>query len=137
MPAPELHCPFCEQTSSRSQGLSAHIRIRHPKQFPKWLKKPTRLADAQKRAVAPDPAEPVREPAAQPQSEHAQTPLSSPPTLEANPALDLLKKAHAQLVERKHGIEAAIARMADLTKELETVNTQIQALDKTLGVFEP
>ena len=62
--------------------------------------------------------------------------VSSPRAVEANPALDLLKKAHTQLVERKQNIEAELARLTELTKELETVNTQTQALDKTLGVFE-
>jgi septal ring factor EnvC (AmiA/AmiB activator) len=52
-----------------------------------------------------------------------------------NSTLDLLKKARTQLTERKQSIEADLARMTDLTKELETVNTQIEALDKTLGVF--
>jgi hypothetical protein len=123
----EMQCPFCEQTSSRSQGLAAHIRSRHPKQYPKWLKTPSRLADAAK--------QPPKPPAIA-QAVHAEAPVSSPPAVEANPALDLLKKAHAQLLERKQSIESELARLTSLTKELETINTQIQALDKTLGVFE-
>jgi hypothetical protein len=127
MSQPELQCPFCEQTSSRPQGLAAHIRSRHPKQYPKWLKTPSRLADA---------ANQQPEPPAIPQAVHAEAPVSSPPAVEANPALDLLKKAHAQLIARRQNIEAELARLTGLTKELETINTQIQALDKTLGVFE-
>ena len=46
------------------------------------------------------------------------------------------KKAHAELLGRKQSIETELARQADLTKELETVNAQIQALDQTLAVFE-
>ena len=140
MPQHELQCPFCEQTSSRSQGLAAHIRSRHPKQYPKWLKTPSRLADASKGAVAPEAA--TQPPAKQPeppaisQAIQAEAPVSALPAVEANPALDLLKKAHGQLVERKQSIEAELSRLTGLTKELETINTQIQALDKTLGVFE-
>jgi hypothetical protein len=137
MPSPEFHCPFCEQTSSRPQGLAAHIRSRHRKQYPKWLNTPSRLADAQKSAEAPAAGQQAPASPAKPPAVHGEAPVSSPPAVEANPALDLLKKAHAQLTGRKQSIEAELARLADLTKELETVNTQIQALDKTLGVFEP
>jgi hypothetical protein len=135
MPQPELHCPFCEQTSARSQGLAAHIRSRHPKQYPKWLKTPSRLAEAAKGAAAPEVAKQPPEPSVQPQAVPAAAPVSAPPP--ANPALTLLKQAHTELTQRKQTIEAELARLAGLTKELETVNTQIQALDKTLGVFEP
>ena len=134
MPRPVFHCAFCQQTSSRTQGLAAHIRNRHPKQYPKWLKTPSRLADAQK-TVTPVAARPAPKAPAELQAVH--TELSSVPAVAPNPALDLLKRAHAQLIERKQSIEAELARMADLTKELEAVNAQIQALDKTLGVFEP
>jgi len=136
MSQPELQCPFCEQTSSRSQGLAAHIRNRHPKQYPKWLKTPTRLTDAKRGAVAANDAKKPPEPPAIAKAVHADAPVSSPPAVEANPALDLLKKAHAQLIERRQSIEAELARLTGLTEELETINTQIQALDKTLGVFE-
>jgi hypothetical protein len=138
MPQQELRCPFCEQTSSRSQGLAAHIRNRHAKQYPKWLKTPTRLADASNGAVAPrvatQPAQP--EPPAIAQAIQAEAAVSVPQTIAANPALDLLKQAHRQLVERRQSIESELSRLTGLTKELETINTQIQALDKTLGVFE-
>jgi chaperonin cofactor prefoldin len=87
-----------------------------------------------KSAAAPEPPERTPEPAPAPQLVDDRAPVAA---AVGNPALDLLKQAHAQLVERKESIEADLARMADLTKELETVNTQIQALAKTLGVFEP
>src|SRR4051812_32815306 len=137
MPQPELQCPFCEQTSGRSQGLAAHIRNRHPKQYPKWLKTPTRLADAAKGTAAPQTAEKVAKPPVVAEAVIDEASVTSPPAGETNPALDLLKQAHAQLTLRKQNIEAELVRLTDLTKELETVNTQIQALDKTLGVFEP
>src|ERR1017187_4081988 len=124
MPQPELQCPFCEQTSARPQGLAAHVRSRHSKQYPKWLKTPSRLTDA---------AKPAPEPSGRPEAVHAAAPVPSPPA--ANPALALLQHAHAELAQRKQTIEADLARMADLTKELEAVNAQIDALDKTLGVF--
>jgi hypothetical protein len=116
--------------------LAAHIRIRHPKQYPKWLKTPSRIADAQKGAKATGNAQQVPEPPAQPQAVDHEAAVSFPPAMELNPALGLLKKAHSQLIDRKQSIEAELARLTDLTKELETVNTQVQALDKALGVFE-
>lgn len=137
LPPREFHCPFCEKTSSRPQGLAAHIRIGHPKQNPKWLKTPSRLLDAQNTAGAPEAATTAPELPAQPHAVHGEGPVSLPPALKVNPALDLLKKAHVQLIDRKQSLEGDIARLADLTKELETVNTQIQALDQALGVFEP
>ncbi len=135
MPQTEMQCPFCEQTSSRSQGLAAHIRSRHPKQYPKWLKTPTRLTDARIGTAAPKAAKQA-EPPAQRSSALSEAPVPSRPAVDVNPALDLLKQAHAQLIERKQNIEAELVRLAGLTNELEAVNTQIQALDKTLGVFE-
>ena len=137
MPQSEFQCPFCEQTSSRPQGLAAHIRNRHPKQYPKWLKTPSRLTDANRETVSPKTVKQAPELPGQPQTVDGEAPVSAPPAVAENPALDLLKKAQAQLIDRKQGIEAELARLGDLTKELETVNTQIQALDKTLGVFEP
>jgi predicted phage-related endonuclease len=117
--------------------LAAHIRNRHTKQYPKWLKTPSRLADAQKAAAVPEAAKQAPEPPAQPLAVHGEaTVLSHPAATDASPTLDLLKRAHAQLIDRKQSIEAELARLADLTKELDTVNTQIQALDKALGVFK-
>ena|SRR5579862_5499903 len=133
MPKQELQCPFCEQTSSRPQGLAAHVRNRHAKKYPKWLKTPSRLTDAGKSTVVPKAAEPAAAPRVQ--FEEEAPVVTSPQSVEANPIRDLLQKAHFQLIERKQNIETDLARLADLTNELETVNTQIQALDKTLGVF--
>jgi hypothetical protein len=82
--------------------------------------------------VLPEPAQHSPEPPAQP----SEATVLSHPSMQANPTLDLLEKAHAQLIGRKQNLQAEIARLTDLTKELETVNTQIQALDKTLGVFK-
>ncbi len=84
--------------------MAAHIRGRHPKQYPKWLKTPSRLADASKGAV---PVKAAKQPPERPaiaQAGHAESPVSPPLAVEANPALDLLKKAHAQLLERKQSI---------------------------------
>ena len=67
---------------------------------------------------------------------HNGAPISAPTAAQANPTLDLLKTAHAQLISRKQSIESELARFTDLTKELGTINTQIEALEKTLGVFE-
>src|ERR1700683_3866448 len=134
MTSSDFHCPFCEQTSPRPQGLAAHIRNRHPKQYPKWLKVPTHIEDAQKAGAAPESIEQPPEPSTVPSPAAVPTPL---PAGVATPALDLLKKAHAELVSRKESIEAELARVSHLTKELEILNTQIQALDQTLGVFEP
>src|SRR4051812_40874043 len=119
MPQSELRCPFCEQTSTRPQGLAAHIRNRHPKQYPKWLKTPTRLTDAQV-------SKPTLKHGAVPEFEVDGASVATPAAATTNPTLDLLKQAHVQLNERKQSIEADLARMADLTKELETVNTQIE-----------
>jgi hypothetical protein len=129
-----LRCAFCEQTFSRSQGLAAHIRSRHPKQYQKWLKTPTRLADAKNDSVAPAANRP--EPPAELQEPMGEVRVSSYAEVHVNPALDLLKQAHSQLIERKQGIEAELARLSGLTKDLEAVNSQIQALDKALGAFE-
>jgi len=66
MKSSDFHCPFCEQRSPRPQGLAAHIRSRHPKQYPKWLKVPTRIVDAQKTVAAPESIEQPAEPSTVP-----------------------------------------------------------------------
>ena len=76
------------------------------------------------------------EPPAIAQAIQAEAPVSVPQTVVANPALDLLKQAHSQLVDRRQSIESELSRLTGLTKVLDTINAQIQALDKTLGVFE-
>jgi hypothetical protein len=73
--------------------------------------------DAQK-AVTPEVTQLAPEPSAAVQPVPTEMPVSSVAAVAASPALDLLKKAHAQLIERKQSIEAELARMADLTKEL-------------------
>ena len=139
MPQSELQCPFCERTSCPRQGLASHIRSAHPKQYQKWLENPTRLADAHSSATPPKAATPKqkRTPVLPPVEQEQPVEVSAAPTPEpTNSALDFLKQAHDQLTGRKQSIEADLACMAELTKELETVNAQIEALDKTLGVFE-
>lgn len=97
---------------------------------------PNRIADAEKTSASPESiAPPASAPSVAPLPPPA--PVLSPLPADCNPALDLLKQAYAELVSRKESIEAQLARVSHLTKELETVNSQIQALDKTLGVFEP
>ncbi len=122
MPQPELRCPFCEQTSSRSQGLASHIRSGHAKQYPKWLKMPTRLTDAVKGTAPKSAKSPIvkqsstkqvtvkraaaKEVLELPVESRAQVevPVPSAPAVAANPALELLKQAHTQLVERRQNI---------------------------------
>jgi hypothetical protein len=85
----------------------------------------------------PEAAKSTPESPAQPQAVHGEaTVRSHPTTTQANPTLDLLEKAHAHLLDRNGSIEAELARQTDLTNELDTINTQIRALDKTLGVFK-
>ena len=126
----EWQCPFCLNTSTRPQGLAAHVRSGHAKQYPKWLKNPQRLQDALKPATqqAPEPLV-----ASQPTEE---APLQAPPTMNGNPTMDLLNQAHAQLRTRKQAIEAELARLDDLNKELQIVDARIESLDKTLSVFQ-
>lgn len=129
----EYQCPFCEQSSPKPQGLTAHIRNRHPKHYPKWLKTPTRLTDAKNGSATvkePSPPESPREASA------VQNEVPVPASAQTDSALELLKKAHAELSGRKRTIETELAHMTELTKELETVNAQIQALDSTLNVFQ-
>src|SRR5579872_5767542 len=105
MPEPEIQCRFCERTFSRSQSLASHIRIGHSKQYPKWLKTPNRHADAQKSTVAPEPSPKPSEPAGLPQAApDVGAQASASAIVEANPTLELLKTAHAQLIGRKQNI---------------------------------
>lgn len=132
----ELHCPFCEQTTSKPQGLAGHIRYRHPKQYPKWLKNPSRLTDAMKsvspKISAPEPKEAV---VVAELSRDEKTSVS--PASDGIPALDLINQVHAQLIGRKQKIEAELAGLTDLRKELEAIDIQIKALNDTLAVFKP
>ena len=136
MPQQELQCPFCKQTSSRSQGLAAHIRSRHAKQYPKWLKTPNRLVDASNGAVAPKVATqpPQPEPPAIVQAIQTEAPVSAPQNVAANPALDLLKQAHRQLVERRQSIEGELSRLTGLTKELDYQYTDPGSRQNARGI---
>ncbi len=136
MPSSDFHCPFCEQTSPKPQGLSDHIRNRHQKQYSKWLKTPGRLAPTQKAATPPGVPEQLIQPLNPVPSAQQKVPVPSKQEAPAIPALDLLKRAHAELISRKQSIEADLARQIDLRKELETIKEQIHSLDNTLGVFE-
>lgn len=135
MPQIELQCPYCDTTSARPQGLAAHVRNRHPKQYPKWLKTPTRFQPASKGAAST--AQPVSKTA------EASDVVETAPVQEAasstrpqvEPAIDLLNKAHENLIARRGEIEKELSRFDDLKKELEQVNIQLESLDKTLGVF--
>src|ERR1700683_3542116 len=55
----KLHCPFCEATSTRGTGLSAHVRARHPKQYKNWNRNLDRFVEAAN-VAAPPKAEPKR-----------------------------------------------------------------------------
>jgi hypothetical protein len=74
--------------------------------------------------VAPRVATQPPEPPAIAQPIQAEAPVSVPQTIAANPALDLLKQAHRQLVERRQSIESELSRLTGLTKELETIDYQ-------------
>ena len=126
----EWQCPFCQNTSTRPQGLAAHIRSGHPKQYPKWLKNPQRLQDALKAAAQQAPKSLV---VPQPADE---APRRVPQSMNGNPTMDLLNQAHSQLRTRKQSIEAELARLDDLNQELQIINAQIESLDKTLVVFQ-
>ena len=126
----EWQCPFCETTSSRPQGLAAHIRSGHPKQYQKWLKDPQRLAQALKAGSA-TPSEKLKRPAT-PDPEPAE-PTPAPGA--DNPTLELLNEAHRQLTARKRTIETELARFDELKKELEAIDAQMQSLEQTLSVF--
>ena len=128
----EWQCPFCETTSSRPQGLAAHIRYGHPKQYQKWLKDPQRLAQALKAVSATPPGKPLkRPPTAVPE------PAEPRPAPGAdNPTLELLNEAHSQLTTRKRTIESELARFDELKKELETIDAQMQSLEQTLSIFQ-
>jgi len=56
--------------------------------------------------------------------------------MNGNPTMDLLNQAHVQLRTRKQAIEAELARLDDLNKELQLVDARIESLDKTLSVFQ-
>jgi prefoldin subunit 5 len=56
--------------------------------------------------------------------------------MNGNPTMDLLNQAHVQLRTRKQAIEAELARLDDLNKELQIVDARIESLDKTLSVFQ-
>jgi hypothetical protein len=143
MPTQDLQCPFCDITSARGTGLTAHIRGRHPNKYAKWVKDPNRLEAARMAAATKETAGKPSEAksAAAPKQTAAKadsaavksTPVQ--PTATGNAALELLRTAQAHLGTRKESIEAEIARFDDLKKELEAVNTQIEALEKTLGAF--
>jgi len=136
MPKSVLYCPFCEQTSSRPQGLAAHVRNRHPKYYSKWLKTPTRLEDAKNRSVLASKSAEQIEPSVRGQDSAAPSAGRTPIAAPENPTLELLQRVHGQLLERKQSIEAQLGRLNAFTKELEAVNSQLEALDKTLGLFQ-
>ena len=131
----EWQCPFCETTSSRPQGLAAHIRYGHPKQYQKWLKDPQRLAQALKPVSATPPSKPLKRPPT-PVPEPTEPVEPRPAPGADNPTLELLNEAHSQLSARKRTIESELARFDELKKELETIDAQMQSLEQTLSVFQ-
>jgi hypothetical protein len=139
MPTSEFQCPFCEKTSPARQGIVAHIRLHHKKQYTKWIKNPNRLETLEpkpqartktvkKQPTPPEPAAAVAEPT------RAAEPVLSAPT--GDGALGLLNQARQQLLDRKQTIEAELAKMEALRLELQQIDAQISSLDGTLGVFE-
>ena len=144
-----LHCPFCEATSTRGTGLSAHVRARHPNQYKNWNRNPDRFAEAAHSAAAPKakperkrqvgvmtpaPVQPLPQPVEQQRTEStaAKRQLS---TANGNQALSLLQKVHDQLAARKDSIEAEIARVEALRIEHESVITQLAAINQAMTAF--
>jgi hypothetical protein len=133
MPQQQWNCPFCTTSSLRPQGLAAHIRYGHSKQYQKWLNNPQRLKEAQQ-AVSSASADAAPIPSAARGPEQVE-PVHTPPIADSSTA-QLLHQAHAQLIARKRVIEAELARLDELKKELQTVEVQLESLDKTLAVFQ-
>jgi uncharacterized Zn finger protein (UPF0148 family) len=67
MPTQALQCPLCDATSLRGTGLTAHIRARHPKEYPNWIKDPNRI-QAALNAAKPNKAAMANKPAGKLQS---------------------------------------------------------------------
>jgi hypothetical protein len=145
-----LHCPFCEATSTRGTGLSAHVRARHSKQYKNWNRNPDRLVEAANAAVAPKakpetnlrvrgmPPAPVVQPHPEPvHQERTQSPTPKPQlsTANGNEPLSMLQKVHGQLAARKDSIEAEIVRVEALRTEHESVVTQLAAIDQAMTAF--
>jgi hypothetical protein len=135
MPTPQLQCPFCERTSSAIQGLFAHVRNTHKKQYPKWAKDPSRFQPVEAKP-APVKSKPIppKPPAAVTEPVPVADPVVSAP-MTGDGALGLLNQARQQLVDRKAAIESELAKMDRLKSELERVDAQIKSLDGALGVF--
>jgi hypothetical protein len=145
-----LRCPFCEATSTRGTGLSAHVRARHPRQYKNWNRNPNRLVEAADAAATPK-AEPEKNrrvrhmpPAAlvEPRPDlvapqKTQSPAAKPQHGEpnGNEALSLLQKVHDQLAARKDSIESEMARVEALRSEHESVVTQLAAIDQAMSAF--
>src|ERR1700759_4956371 len=100
MPTSVLQCPFCEKTSSAPQGLSAHVRNGHPKQYPKWSKDPNRLkavrAKSQEHHEPEKPKVSIAEPP-KTSLQNVQASESHSPAPSDNGALGLLNQARQQL----------------------------------------
>ena len=153
MPKPKqqnLHCPFCEATSTRGTGLSAHVRARHPKQYKNWNRNPNRLVEAAEAGATPKaepagnrrvrvvPPAPVVLPHPEPVEQQRKQSTAAKPqlsTANGNEALTLLQKVHDQLAARKDSIETEIGRIEALRSEHESVVTQLAAIDQAMSAF--
>jgi hypothetical protein len=133
MPSQQWKCPFCSTTSARPQGLAAHIRYTHTKQYPKWLKNPQRLGEARQEGT-PELVEDVTLKPTAPASKHIETAEVQP--IADNATEQLLLQAHAQLIARKEIIESELARLDELRGEMGTIERQLESLDSTLAVFK-
>jgi hypothetical protein len=151
---PKLQCPFCTTISTRGTGLSSHIRSQHPREYGKWNKNPSKLADAAAAALprkvsaktsSVDPVQPLvdvtakatRGPRAQP-SGHVSALAVQQGSRDAggNDAHRLVQKAYDQLRVRKQRIEVELARIEALRAEHETVTAQVAALDEAMKAFQ-
>jgi hypothetical protein len=160
MPTPKarllkLQCPFCTTISTRGTGLSSHIRSQHPREYGKWKKNPSRLADAASAAssgkvsaktpsvnpVQPLPVHMTAEARRSPRAE-SRDDLSAPAVGQGSggaggdDARGLVQKAYHQLSARKQSIEAELARIEVLRADHERVTAQVAALDEAMKAFQ-
>ena len=149
-----LQCPFCATISTRGTGLSSHIRSQHPREYRKWNKNPTKLADAAAAARAkgsadtalaqPVPSPPIdvtagakRRPQAQPRGDaSALTVERGFGAADGNAAGALVQQAYDQLNARKQSIEAELGRIEALRAEHEAVASQVAALEEAMRAFQ-
>lgn len=149
-----LQCPFCTTISTRGTGLSSHVRSQHAREYGKWNKNPSKLADAAAAALPRkasaktslvDPVRPLVDVTAKVTRGQRAQPSGNVSALAVqqgsrdpggNDAHRLVQKAYDQLSARKQSIEAELARIEALRTEHETVTAQVAALDEAMKAFQ-